>query len=177
MPDGRAVAVVLSGLPGVGKSTLARALAARTGALWLRVDAIEQEMRISHMACDDLADGGYAALRAVGQAALAQGYDVIADAVNPIAITRLPLEAMAARSGAGLVSVELVCSDRAQHRHRVETRAADVPGLVLPDWASVEARDYAPYDSAVLRLDSAALAAEALADRVAKAMEAARWQS
>lgn len=53
--------VCLSGLPGSGKSTVARALAAHTGALWLRIDRIEQAMRESQMGVTDLADGGYAA--------------------------------------------------------------------------------------------------------------------
>ena len=37
--------IVFSGLPGVGKTTLARALAQAQGALHLRIDSIEQAMR------------------------------------------------------------------------------------------------------------------------------------
>jgi len=46
----------LAGLPGSGKSTLARALAQRLGAVWLRIDTIEQTMR----------DGGVAEMGPAG---------------------------------------------------------------------------------------------------------------
>lgn len=167
--------MVLAGLPGVGKSAVARVLAARTGALWLRLDAIEQEMRDSHMVCADLADGGYAAARVVAAQALRQGYAAIADSVNPLEITRAPWVAVAARAGAPLCTVELVCSDEGEHRRRVETRAAEVPGLALPDWAAVCARDYTRWDAAMLRLDLAALSPEDAAARIAQDMEGEAW--
>ncbi len=167
------VLVCLSGLPGVGKSTIARALAARTGALWLRVDAAEQAMRDSHMVWSDLADGGYAALRAVAEGALGQGYDVIFDAVNPIALTRGPWADLAARLGAGFVPVELVCEDTAEHRCRIESRRAEVPGLALPDWTAVMARAFEPWDGA-LRLDTAQLGADEAARRIETVMKETR---
>jgi len=37
--------VVLSGLPGVGKTTVARDLAVASGAVHLRIDSIEQALR------------------------------------------------------------------------------------------------------------------------------------
>ncbi len=36
------VLIVLGGLPGSGKSSIARELARETGAMWLRIDFIEQ---------------------------------------------------------------------------------------------------------------------------------------
>ena len=163
--------VCFAGLPGTGKSTLARALAARTGALWLRVDAVEQALRDSHMVvAGDLADGGYAALQAVAGAALEQGFDVVADCVNPVALTRAAWRAVSARVGARHLDVELHCSDRAMHRARVEGRAAEVPGLVLPDWAAVEARGYAPFESADLRIDTAGTTVEEAVARIARSL-------
>ena len=37
--------IIFSGLPGSGKSTIARALARRLGAVYLRIDTIEQAIR------------------------------------------------------------------------------------------------------------------------------------
>ncbi|WP_353472600.1 AAA family ATPase [Salipiger sp. H15] len=164
-----AVLVVLAGLPGVGKSAVARALAARTGALWLRIDAIEQAMRGSHMAFTDLADGGYAAAQAVARGALAQGLDVIGDCVNPWPLTREAWEA--AGAGYRVLRVELLCTDAGEHRRRVEARAPEVAGLVLPDWAAVQARDYRPWPGADLRIDTAVEKMEGAAARIAAAME------
>ncbi|PWK92360.1 AAA family ATPase [Fulvimonas soli] len=45
-----ALLIVLAGLPGGGKTTLARALAARLGATHLRIDTIEQTLRRAGLA-------------------------------------------------------------------------------------------------------------------------------
>ena len=37
--------IIFSGLPGSGKSTIARALAQQLGAVYLRIDTIEQAIR------------------------------------------------------------------------------------------------------------------------------------
>lgn len=44
--------VVFGGLSGVGKTTLARALTARLGAAYLRIDAIEQTLRSAGLVLD-----------------------------------------------------------------------------------------------------------------------------
>ncbi|GKV79057.1 hypothetical protein PEC106568_42300 [Pectobacterium carotovorum subsp. carotovorum] len=36
--------IILGGLPGTGKSTIARLLASRLNAVWLRIDSIEQSL-------------------------------------------------------------------------------------------------------------------------------------
>ncbi len=171
MAERRGGLVILSGLPGTGKSTLSRGLARRSGALWLRADAIEQEMRESHMVCEDLADGGYAAMRAVARGALRQGYDVIADSVNPLPVTRLPWEDLGRRAAGWWLAVELTCSDPAAHRHRIETRAPEVPGLAATTWQAVGRRPYAPYEGAHLRLDTAGLPPERVVTDLLRAMQ------
>jgi predicted kinase len=50
--------IVFSGLPGVGKTTVARALAARLGAVHLRIDTIEQAMRAA--GAERIGPAGYA---------------------------------------------------------------------------------------------------------------------
>lgn len=58
-----------------------------------------------------------------------------------------------------IVEVEVVCSDEAEHRRRVEQRSIDVPGLVLPTWAAVQQHDYAPWSTRRLVVDTAILGA------------------
>ena len=70
----------------------------------------------------------------------------------------------------GVVEVEVVCSDAAEHRRRVETRVADVPGLVLPTWDGVQSRDYAAWDRPRAVVDTAALTAEEAAAAVLRAV-------
>ncbi len=54
-----------------------------------------------------------------------------------------------------LFRVELTCSDRAAHRHRVESRCSDFPDLVVPTWAAVEAREFVPLAAPDMTLDTA----------------------
>lgn len=147
--------IALGGLPGSGKSTLARALAGETGAVWLRIDSIEQALRDSGVCGVDPGPAGYLAAAAVASDNLALGRTVIADAVNPLPVAREMWRGAARRAGARLLEVEIICSDTAEHRRRVETRVSGVPGLVLPDWEAVMARNYAPWPEAA-RIDTAA---------------------
>jgi len=59
------------------------------------------------------------------------------------------------RAGAEVVETEIVCTDRDEHRRRVETRTSEVPGLTLPDWPAVIGSDYHPWDRDHLTIDTA----------------------
>ena len=59
-----ALLIVLAGLPATGKSTIARALAERTGGIWLRIDSIEQAIRDSGVVPGEMNDAGYRAAQA-----------------------------------------------------------------------------------------------------------------
>jgi predicted kinase len=145
--------IVFAGLPGAGKSTIARELALRIGAVWLRVDSMDQAIWASGTAPADLRDWTYRAAQAVAADNLRLGRDVIGDAVNDWQGARDGWQAAAA--GAEVIWVEIVCSDPAEHRRRVETRVSDVPGLVLPTWEAVITRDYHPWDRDHLTIDTA----------------------
>jgi len=71
---------------------------------------------------------------------------VVADSCNPITLTRNEWEDVARDSGSGFIHLEIICSDRPEHRCRVESRASEVPGLKLPTWEDVMNRNYHKWD-------------------------------
>ena len=146
--------IVLSGLPGVGKTTIARELAAVLSAVQLRIDSIEQALRD----CSVKVEGeGYAVAYAVAQDNLRLGHTVIADCVNPWPLTRNEWRSVAQRAGTGVVEVEVICSDVEEHKRRVESRSPDITGLRVPTWSEVLERDYRQWDRDRLILDTAQL--------------------
>ncbi|WP_461320036.1 AAA family ATPase [Bradyrhizobium elkanii] len=149
--------IALAGLPGTGKSGVARLLAPRLGAMWLRIDTMDQAIWTSPAAPRDLQDWTYRAAQAVAVDNLALGFDVLADCVNDC-------QAAAQRAGADVKWLEIVCSDPAEHRRRVETRTSDIAGLALPDWDVVAHRAYDAWDRDRLIVDTAHRSLEACVD-------------
>ncbi|MFI5881595.1 AAA family ATPase [Streptomyces sp. NPDC051554] len=150
-----AVLVVIGGLPGTGKTTLSRLLAARIGAVHLRVDTIEQALVRSGLARHPVGPAGYVVGYALAEEHLRQGLTVIAESVNPLAVTRDSWRDVGARAGVPVVEVEVICSDPAEHRQRVTSRSVDIPDLPLPDWQQVRRRDYEPWSRDHITLDTA----------------------
>jgi predicted kinase len=146
--------VVLGGLPGTGKTTVARLLARDLGAVHVRIDTIEQAVVRSSLGVDDAAEVGYTAATGVAGDTLRLGHPVVADCVNPVDASQAGWHAVAAATGARIVEIRLVCSDAVEHRRRVEDRVADIAGHVQPTWASVSATVLDPWPGAV-EIDSA----------------------
>ncbi|WP_076068682.1 AAA family ATPase [Sphingomonas montana] len=148
--------IVLSGLPGTGKTTIGKALVVRLSAAYVRVDEIEHALRHYPGFADDVGAAGYAVAFAVAASNLKLGNPVVADGVNPVPESREGWRAVArAVVGVRLVEVEVVCSDEAEHRRRVEGRAPDIHGFTLPTWASVVSHDYVPWTEPRLIVDTA----------------------
>jgi len=84
------------------------------------------------------------------------GLTVIADSVNPLDITREAWSEVAREANVRLINVEIICSDEAEHRRRVETRSSDIPDLVLPTWDKVKSREYHPWTQPRIVIDTAA---------------------
>ena len=112
----------------------------------LRIDTIEQAMRDAGATV--AGPEGYLVARDAARENLRLGAHVIVDSVNPNAYTRELWRVVAAAAAARLVETELVCGDADEHRRRVETRMADIDGLMLPTWQDVLDREYEPWTTA-----------------------------
>jgi predicted kinase len=134
--------IIFGGLPGAGKSTLARQLARKLGAVYLRIDTIERAVADGDEAVP-IDDKGYRVAYAVAEDNLRLGRTVIGDSVNPLHITRDAWRSVAQRAAVRAVEIEVICSDRGEHRRRIETRLADIPVT----WDEVMMRNYEPWRS------------------------------
>jgi len=148
--------IILSGLPGTGKTTIARELARSLGAVHVRIDSIEEAIDRSGIAARPMNDAGYRVAYAVCEDNLRLGLTVIADSVNPLTITRDAWMEVARRAGVPFANVEVVCSDATEHRGRIETRPR-VAGSRSLTWEDVLAREYHRWMEPRITIDTAHL--------------------
>lgn len=148
---------VLSGLPGVGKTTIARELARAAGGVHVRIDSIEQALR---NAGREIEGEGYGVGYAVAEDNLRLGRIVFCRLREPWALTRSEWRSVADRAGVRAVDVEIVCSDADEHRRRVESRMPDITHHRLPTWSEVLERDYHAWTDERLVIDTARLTVE-----------------
>jgi predicted kinase len=130
-------------------------LAKRLRAVHVRVDTIEQCIRASGVPGSVVGAAGYVAAYGVAEDNLTLGHTVIADSVNGLGVTRAAWLAVADRSASPAVELEVVCSDKAEHRRRAETRLSDVPGLTKPTWEEITNRVYEDWGSRPFVIDTA----------------------
>ncbi len=144
---------IFAGLPGTGKSTLSKLLAKNFNATHLRIDTIEQALRD---VCNlDVEGEGYRIAYRIAADNLGMGTAVVADSCNPIELTRTEWEDVALDTGSRFFHIEVICSDPVEHRRRIESRRADIPGLSLPSWRDVLEREYHPWSRARTTIDTA----------------------
>jgi predicted kinase len=168
--------VVFGGLPGTGKTVLARQAAAAWRAVYLRIDTIEQALVAAASSGQaEIGPEGYAIACAVARDNLKAGLCVVADCVNPLPVTRALWRDMAAASNVPLLEIEVVCSDPAEHRRRVESRTADIPGHRLPRWEDVLALEFVPWDRPRVIVDTAGQTPEHVLEALFAA--ASDWRS
>ena len=108
--------IAFGGLPGTGKTTIAREVAHEANAVYLRIDSIEQAIRPSGLLDRPIDDAGYRVVYVVAEDNLRIGRNVVADCVNPVQITRDAWMVVANGAKVRIVEVEVVCSESQQHR-------------------------------------------------------------
>jgi len=149
------VLIVISGLPGTGKSAVAAELAARLDAVHLSVDTIEEALRGTGLPPSwKTGVAAYEAARAAAEQNLVLGRTVVVDAVNDSEPARDTWRAGSARTGARLVFVLLTLDDETEHRRRLEGRVRNLTTIPEPTWDDVRARAaaYAPWDEGCVRV-------------------------
>ena len=160
---GAPLLIVFGGLPGTGKTTIARELTRRLHASYVRIDAIEQSLRTAGLAVGAM---GYVIGNELAAENLKIGRIVVADSVNPVLASRDGWRETARKNAARLLEVEVICSDAGEHRRRVEGRLADINGLAMPTWRDVVSRTYEPWDRERVVLDTAKDSIDHLVDRI-----------
>ena len=133
--------IVISGLPGVGKSAVAAAVAGRLGAVNLSIDDFEEALLASGMQAG-WATGiaAYEVVRVAAERSLALGHVVVIDAVNDSEPARDTWRRAALATDSPLRFVVLTPPDATAHRQRLETRTRHLRHVPEPTWEQVRAR-------------------------------------
>jgi predicted kinase len=147
--------IVFGGLPGTGKTTVAKALAQKLDAVYLRVDTIEQALRSSAVLKTDVGPAGYVVAYRLAEDNLRIGRVVVADSVNSLQVTRDAWLSVAEKASTKVAEVEVICSDAGEHRRRVEKRQSDIEELKLPAWQDVIEREYENWNRPHIVIDTA----------------------
>ncbi|MFD4420375.1 AAA family ATPase [Agromyces sp. NPDC058484] len=140
--------IVMAGLPAAGKSTIAAIVGARLGATVVSVDPIESAILRAGIDADQPTGlAAYLVAEEIAEKELDSGRTVVVDAVNAGEAARLQWRDLAERTEVRLRVIEVVCSDEALHRARLEKREHRLPHLEAPTWRAVEQslEGYAPW--------------------------------
>jgi predicted kinase len=152
------VLIVISGLPGTGKSAVAAALAGRLAAVHLSIDPIEDALLGAGLpAGRQTGVAAYEAARVMAEQNLTLGASVVVDAVNDSEPARATWRVAAADAGVELAFVLLTLDDEAEHRRRLDGRTRDLVHVPEPSWEEVLARAAAcePWtEGTILRADA-----------------------
>jgi predicted kinase len=156
--------IVVSGLPGSGKSTVADGLSRSLSLPVFSIDPIEAAMWRNGIAKSQTGIAAYEVAAALADEQLRLGHSVIIDAVNPIEAPRAGWRTLAAKHQAELKIIECVCANEAIHRQRIEARRRNIDGMPEVPWSRVLERraEYQPWTDARLTMDTSDGAPEKL---------------
>lgn len=147
--------IVFAGMPGSGKTTLARMTAQHLRLPVFSKDRVQRVLRDHHLAAENTGDGYYIILDQADEQ-LALGVSVILDATFPLDHFRLVASETAARHQARFCAIYCTCSDDAVWQERMESRVHYIPGWRPVGWADVLRMRgyYQPWGDNALMVDS-----------------------
>jgi predicted kinase len=143
---------IFSGLPGTGKTAIAKELARRIRASYFRLDTIEHGLR--EVCSINVQGEGYRLTYRIVADNLQVGNDVVVDCCNPWTLTRDEWESVAVENSCDFVNIEIACSDKREHQARIEQRENDIAGFTLPTWEEVQSRDCDAWDRERVLIDT-----------------------
>jgi len=167
------VLIAVSGLPGTGKTTVARELAARLGAVHLSVDIAEDALLGAGLEVGwTTGVAAYEAVRAAAEQSLAIGLVVVVDAVNDSDRSRQTWRDAAKRCGVPLRFVVIQPPPAEEHQRRLESREGSFRHVPEPTWEQVRerARTYEPWSDERVEV-AGSRPADALVQDVLAALE------
>ncbi|MDN3496902.1 AAA family ATPase [Planococcus sp. APC 4015] len=149
--------VVISGLPGTGKSAVAAVVARAAEAVHLSIDTVEDALLGAGLA-RSWATGvaAYEAVRAAAEQNLDLGRIVVVDAVNDSEPARDTWRRAAATADVPLIFVLLTLDDEVEHRRRLEGRTRNLANVHEPSWEDISIRraSFEPWEDVQLRVNA-----------------------
>lgn len=166
--------VVISGLPGTGKTAVAEAVARATGSVHLSIDAVEDALLGAGLQASwTTGVAAYEAARAAAELNLALGRTVVVDAVNDSEPARDTWRRAAMSTSATVLFVLLSLDDEVEHRRRLEGRTRRLVHIPEPTWDDVRRRaaGFEPWTGAHVRLSAAGTVDEIATAIVARVVD------
>lgn len=131
--------VVMAGLPGAGKSTIAEVIGNRLGVPVVSVDPIESAILSAGIDPDQPTGlAAYLVAETIAESVLGGGTGVIVDAVNAVEPAREQWVRLAGRQNVLVKFIEVICSDPELHRARLAGRDRGLAKVAEPTWHAVE---------------------------------------
>ncbi|HKX73050.1 MAG TPA: AAA family ATPase [Candidatus Saccharimonadales bacterium] len=148
--------IVVSGLPGSGKSMIAEGLSRELSLPIFSIDPIEAAMWRSGIDRNATGIAAYEIAATLADEHIKLGHSVVIDAVSPVEAARDMWRKVATDNRGQLVIIEVICSDEQVHKQRIEKRVRNIPGMPEVTWERVQQRkrEFEPWQDEHLTLDS-----------------------
>ena len=152
MEHSEPILYIFSGLPCTGKSTLAKNISKILNAVYIRIDTIEQG--IKDLCNFNVQGEGYRLAYKIVEDNLKIGNNVISDQCNPINLTRKEWNNVALKNNCKYINIEIVCSNKEEHKRRIENRQTEIENLKLPTWKEIIKIEYESWDEEHITIDT-----------------------